>query len=123
MPDPEKHWLLNRIFAILADMEKRIIKRLQEAVGPANLLTRPEERSCYSYDASGRNFMPDAVALPEATEQVAALLGLAHEYRFPVIPRGAGSGTTGGALPVHGGLVIGFHHGNHVLRINLQNPL
>lgn len=108
---------------MLADMEKKIIKKLQEAVGLTNLLTRPEERSCYSYDASGRTFMPDAVALPEATEQVAALLGLADEYRFPVIPRGAGSGTTGGALPVHGGLVIGFSRMKRILEIDPDNMI
>lgn len=84
----EKHWLSDRISGIVPDMEKKIIKKLQQAVGKANLLTSLEECSCYSYDASGQNFMPDAVALPESTAQVAALLRLADEYRFPVIPRG-----------------------------------
>lgn len=102
-------------------MEKKIIKKIQQAIGKANLLTSLEERSCYSYDASGRNFMPDAVALPETTEQVAVLLRLANEYRFPVIPRGAGSGTTGGALPVQGGLVVGFSRMNRILEIDPDN--
>ena len=94
---------------------------MQRAVGQANLLISPEECCCYSYDASGHNFVPNAVALPESTEQVAALLGLADEYRFPVIPRGAGSGTTGGALPVHGGLVIAFSRMNRILEIDPEN--
>ncbi|XCN71911.1 MAG: FAD-linked oxidase C-terminal domain-containing protein [Candidatus Electrothrix aestuarii] len=104
-------------------MEKKIIKKIQQAIGKANLLTSLEERSCYSYDASGRNFMPDAVALPETTEQVAVLLRLANEYRFPVIPRGAGSGTTGGALPVQGGLVVGFSRMKRIVEIDPENMI
>ncbi|WLE97779.1 MAG: FAD-linked oxidase C-terminal domain-containing protein [Candidatus Electrothrix communis] len=120
---PEKGWISNRISVIVANMEKKIIKKMQQAVGKANLLTSLEECSCYSYDASGRNFMPDAVALPESTAQVADLLRLADEYRFPVIPRGAGSGTTGGALPVHGGLVIGFSRMHRILEIDPDNMI
>jgi glycolate oxidase len=119
----EKHWLSDRIFGILADMEKKIIKKMKEAVGSAYLLTSIEDRSCYSYDASGHNFMPDAVALPETTEEVATLLGLADEYRFPVIPRGAGSGTTGGSLPVHGGLVVGFSRMKQIIEIDPDNMI
>ncbi|WP_446009224.1 FAD-binding oxidoreductase [Candidatus Electrothrix sp.] len=104
-------------------MEKKVIKKIQEAVGQANLLTDVEDRSCYSYDASSQNFMPDAVALPETKEQVAALLCLAEEYGFPVIPRGAGSGTTGGALPVQGGLVIGFSRMKRILEIDPDNMI
>ncbi|MCI5221466.1 MAG: FAD-binding protein [Candidatus Electrothrix sp. AR4] len=104
-------------------MKKKIIKKLQKAVGKENVLTSPEECSCYSYDASGRNFTPDAVALPETAEQVAALLKLAYIYRFPIIPRGSGSGTTGGALPIAGGLVIGFSRMHQILEIDPINMI
>jgi glycolate oxidase len=119
----EKHWLSNRISGILADMEKKIIQKIEKAVGQANVLTDVEDRSCYSYDASGRNFMPDAVALPENRDQVAALLCLADKYRFPVIPRGAGSGTTGGTLAVQGGLVIGFSRMKQIVEIDPDNMI
>ncbi|XOF34700.1 MAG: FAD-binding oxidoreductase [Candidatus Electrothrix sp. YB6] len=104
-------------------MDKKIIKKIQEAVGKGNLLTSAEECACYSYDASGRTFMPDAVALPETSDQVAELMRLADEYRFPVIPRGAGSGTTGGALPVAGGVVVGFSRMNRILEIDPMNMI
>lgn len=104
-------------------MEKKAIKKVHEAIGSANLLTSVEDRTCYSYDASGQIFLPDAVALPESTEQVAALLSLAETYRFPVIPRGAGSGTTGGALPVHGGLIIAFSRMQRILEIDADNMI
>ncbi len=96
---------------------------MRSCVGKANLLISAEECSCYSFDTSGQTFMPDAVALPESTEQVAALVKLASEYRFPVIPRGAGSGMTGGSLPVAGGLVIVFSRMNRILEIDSDNMI
>lgn len=61
--------------------------------------------------------------MPETTEQIAALVRLANEYRFPVIPRGAGSGATGGALPVKGGLVISFNRMRRILEIDTANMI
>ena len=119
----EKCWFGKRISGILSDMEKKIIQKIQNIIGRVNVLTTAEECSCYSYDASGHNSLPDAVALPETTEQVSALLKLADKYRFPVIPRGAGSGTTGGALPIAGGLVLGFSRMNRILEIDPVNMI
>ncbi len=104
-------------------MKQEIIKRLRACVGKKHLLTAPEELACYSFDGTGQSFMPDAVALPDSSEQVAALLKLANQYRFPVIPRGAGSGMTGGALPVQGGLVIVFSRMNRIIEIDSDNMI
>ena len=104
-------------------MEKNIIKKLRACVGKNNLLTTREELACYSFDASGRSFMPEAVALPDSTEQLSCLMKLANQYKFPVIPRRAGSGMTGGSLPVHGGLVITFSRMNRILEIDGNNMI
>ena len=104
-------------------MNNKIIKQLQQCVGKEHLLTAPEELACYSFDGTGQSFMPDAVALPYSAEQIAALLTLANQYRFPVIPRGAGSGMTGGALPVQGGLVIGLSRMNRIIEIDSGNMI
>ncbi len=104
-------------------MNKQILKELRAILGKDSLLTAWEERACCSYDATGQSFLPDAVALPETTEQIAALVRLANEYRFPVIPRGAGSGATGGALPVKGGLVISFNRMRRILEIDTANMI
>ncbi len=106
---------------MIAGMEKKMIQLLQQCVGKKHLLIAPEELACYSFDGTGQNFMPDAVALPDTTEQIAALLKLANKYQFPVIPRGAGSGMTGGALPVQGGLVIVFSRMNRIIEIDSTN--
>ncbi len=104
-------------------MKKDILKKLRRILGKDSLLTSWEDRACSSYDATCQSFLPDAVALPETAEQVAAILRLANAHRFPVIPRGAGSGATGGALPVAGGLVISFARMNRILEIDAANMI
>ncbi len=104
-------------------MDKHILNELRRILGKDSLLTSWEGRACSSYDATGQSFLPDAVALPETADQVAAILRLANEHLFPVIPRGAGSGATGGALPVAGGLVISFARMNRILEIDAANMI
>ncbi|RUM36449.1 MAG: glycolate oxidase subunit GlcD [Desulfobulbus sp.] len=104
-------------------MDMKIIKKLAQCVGKTNLLTAPEELACYSFDGTGQSYMPDAVALPESADHVACLLRLANQYSFPVIPRGAGSGMTGGALPIYGGLVIVFSRMNRIIEIDPDNMI
>src|SRR6188472_256161 len=59
-------------------------------------------------------FLPDAAALPASTEAVQTILRFAHAHRIPVTPRGAGTGLSGGALPVHGGLVLSLARMNRI---------
>ena len=108
---------------MIAGMDQRVIKELRQCVGKDHLLTEPEELACYSFDGSGQSFMPEAVALPDSAQQISAMLVLANRYRFPVIPRGAGSGMTGGSLPVKGGLVIAFGRMNRILEIDPDNMI
>ncbi len=104
-------------------MDTTLIKKLRACVGREHLLTDPEELACYSYDGTGQHFMPHAVALPNSAQQIAVLLKLANTYDFPVIPRGAGSGMTGGALPVRGGLVLALSRMNNILEIDPANMI
>src|SRR4030067_600396 len=71
-----------------------ILKELEGGVGQNNLLTSRADLVCYSYDATGQSFMPDAVVLPANTGEVSEIVRLANKYRLPLIPRGAGSGFT-----------------------------
>ncbi|MCW5206891.1 FAD-binding oxidoreductase [Desulfobulbus sp. F5] len=88
---------LDTTSTIFLRMDKHTLKELRRILGPDSLLTSWEDRACYRYDASGQSFLPDAAALPETAEQVAAILRLANERRFPVIPRGgAGNGVDSG---------------------------
>lgn len=108
---------------MVGDMDRELIKKLQKIVGNGHLTTAAEELSCYSYDGTGRIFQPEAVAFPSTPEEIAAILKLANEYRFPVVPRGAGSGMTGGSLPVAGGLVLATSRMNRILELDPDNMI
>ena len=97
------------------------IKELESIVGPEHLTTRHDDLTNYSSDATKLEFMPDAVAFPGAAEQISRILLLANREYFPVIPRGAGSGTSGGALPVKGGLVLAMDRFDRILSIDQDN--
>jgi len=86
-----------------------------------NATREPEELCCYSYDATGQIFMPDAVLFPGSTAEVSAVLELASCEKISVIPRGSGSGMTGGSLAVTGGVVMAMSRMNHILEIDSDN--
>lgn len=104
-------------------LAKEIIQALQKIVGTQHLLTDLEDRLCYAYDAANLLYLPEAVIFPSSTAEIAAILQVANRYRFPVIPRGAGTGTTGGALPIQGGLVLVTTRLNRILEIDPNNFL
>jgi glycolate oxidase len=99
-------------------MHDYIIREIASVVGPDHLLTTPEERWCYAYDATDRAHMPDAVVFPGSAEEIAAIVHLANEHRFPVVPRGAGSGRSGGSVPIAGGVVLVLTRLNRILEIS-----
>ena len=88
--------------------------------GPA-LTLEPEELLCYSFDATGRTSLPHAVLFPETTEQVSKIMAMAFKEKIPVVPRGSGSGMTGGTLPLKGGIVIVLAQMNRILAIDKEN--
>jgi len=67
--------------------------------------------------------MPEAAVWPESAEQIAEILKLANRRRIPVTPRGAGSGLSGGAVPLHGGIVLLTDRMNRILEIDRQNMM
>ncbi|MCZ6110637.1 FAD-binding protein [Campylobacter ureolyticus] len=76
----------------------------------------------YSYDATRKVFKPDAVLFPKDEDEVSKILAYCNDNLLPVIPRGAGSGFTGGALAVSGGVIISFEkYMNKILEIDLEN--
>lgn len=102
-------------------LSNSILKKLQKIVGKEHLTAEMEELVCYSYDATGRRYLPDAVVFPENDIEIAALLRLANHENVFVIPRGAGSGMTGGSLPVKGGIVLVMKRLNRILEIDKDN--
>jgi len=80
-----------------------------------------EDRTLHSYDAANLLYQPEMVAYPRNREQVVATVLAANQHGFPIVPRGAGAGFTGGALAIHGGLVLNFNRMNRILSIDQEN--
>ena len=102
-------------------LKPSIVRDLKKIVGPANLYTSPEEMVAYSYDATQREVLPWAVARPSTVREVSEILVLANRERFPVVPRGAGTGMSGGSVPACGGLVLSLERMNRILEIDEEN--
>ncbi|MCL4469200.1 MAG: FAD-binding protein [Deltaproteobacteria bacterium] len=80
--------------------------------------TDPEFLILYGYDATRISRQPDAVVFPLSTQETADVLKLANKLAIPVVPRGAGTGLSGGAVPVKGGIVVSTEKMNRILSIN-----
>ena len=107
--------MYKRIDAAIQDKLKRI-------VGEENLLLSAEQKEPYAHDEVAEVWHePEAVARVSSTEQVAEILKLSQTEGFPVTPRGAGQGLSGGAVPVLGGLVLSLERMNRVLEIDEEN--
>ena len=102
-------------------MNGQIVKELEGIVGAANVSTAITDKITHSYDATQRRCLPDAVVYATTTDQVARVVKLANRWKIPVLPRGAGSGFTGGSLPVQGGIVLVLTRMDRILDIDCEN--
>src|SRR6267143_2918074 len=99
-----------------------VLKKVREIVGSDNFLDSPESLIAYSYDATAiKPQLPVAIVRPSTAEQISQILTLANEERFPIVPRGSGTGLSGGALPVEDSIVILTNHWNRILEIDREN--
>ena len=100
-----------------------LLDAIEARLPELRLLTDPLDREAYRTDETPylRPGLPRAVALPTATAQVAELVRIAAELRVPIVPRGAGSGLSGGAAGIEGGLTIAFTAMDRILEIDTDN--
>jgi glycolate oxidase len=98
-----------------------LIAELEKIVGKPGVLSGPGELAVYGYDGSIERHAPDAVVMPTSTEQVAEVVRLAARQGVPVVPRGAGTGLSGGSVPVGGGIVIGTARMRRILQVNVED--
>lgn len=83
--------------------------------------TDKEDIICYGYDASGENITPQAVVWPATAQDVAEIMKFAYENDYKIIPRGAGTGMTGGSVPVKGAILMSLEKMNAVLDLDTDN--
>ena len=98
-----------------------LVRELIEAIGEEAVVWQPEDLLVYEYDATIDRGRPEAIALPAATEDVAALIRICNRRGAPITPRGAGTGLSGGALATKGGVVFGMNRMRRILEIDAEN--
>jgi glycolate oxidase len=102
-----------------------IVDALKQIVGEQHVIFgEPDRMAGYGRDeavgADGEH-LPEVVVKAGAADEVAAVLRLANQERIPVTPRGAGSGLSGGAVPILGGILLSTERMNHILEIDAAN--
>lgn len=100
----------------------QLVQDLQRIVGPAGVIADPA--ALMTYDADGcvmDTGMPDLVVLPTTAQQVSGVVRLAARHGLPVVPRGAGTGLSGGATPISGGMVISTARMDRILQVDPRN--
>lgn len=103
-------------------LDPSILNRLRSVVGADQVRTEKAVREAYGRDETeDLVFPPDAVVLPASTTEVSKVVALAHEARLPIVARGAGTGLSGGALPVRGGLSLSMERMNRVRWIRAED--
>ncbi|MDJ0729358.1 MAG: glycolate oxidase subunit GlcD [Crocosphaera sp.] len=114
--------LLNRIFNDTDKKWRPIIQALETAIGKDGVIRRKEELLTYECDGlTAYRQRPAVVVLPRTTEEVAAAVKICHDYQIPWVARGAGTGLSGGALPVEDCVLIVTARMKQILNIDLEN--
>ncbi|MCD6386046.1 FAD-binding protein [Candidatus Sumerlaeota bacterium] len=101
-------------------MDEIIVKELEHIAGSDNVFTAIEDKICYSYDATLFERLPGVIVRPASAEQIVRIMRLANECAVPVIPRGAGTGLSGGSVPLDNSIVVQMTGLNRIIEINEQ---
>ena len=103
-------------------IKEAILDQFKSVVGEDNMMLDEERRYDYSHDKTeDYSFLPDVVLKPANTDEVSELLKICNHYKLPTTPRGAGTGLSGGAIPVKKGVVISMERFNKILNIDELN--
>ena len=116
---------MNKLFSY-GKVTDNITAELKTAIGENNVSCDIEKRESYSHDEVpssyyGKEYLAEVLVFPETTEHVSSIMKIASANNIPVTPRGAGTGLSGGALPVYGGIVMSFEKMNKILELDEDN--
>jgi len=102
-------------------LDPKAYRAIESLLGKGGILIDPVDRKLYEYDGGVHMSIPDVVVFPRTTEEVVGLVKIAAEYRLPLVGRGAGTGLSGGAIAMSGGMMISFARMNRILEIDIEN--
>jgi len=98
------------------------MKRLESIVGKNNVHSSQEDRIAYSYDGTPvLDSLPDAAVRAHSVEEISKILQLANEEKFAVIPRGSGTGLSGGSIPTKDSIILLMNHWDKIIEIDREN--
>src|SRR5256712_5833344 len=98
-----------------------LARALVDLLGADKVVYNEDDLLLYEYDGGVDTARPDAVVLPSNTQDVAKLARFCREFAIPIVPRGAGTGLSGGAIPVEGGVVVSFARMTRILELDANN--
>ncbi len=104
-----------------AHVSTGLLASLKSIVGDSHVLTDDEARQTYGTDALKRGTAADVVVVPGNAREISAIMNLCSAGRIPIVPRGGGSGYTGGSVPTRGGVVLSLERMNRILEIDEAN--
>jgi len=99
-------------------LDMSIVEELRRIVGRDNVVANADDLRIFERDASIEGAMPDAVVLPSTTQHVAAVMRVAARHAVPIVPRGAGTGLSGGAVTIRGGIALQMTRMRRILEID-----
>ena len=99
------------------------IEKLKKIVGEEYVSNKVADLYVYASDASVHQAMPSAIVRPRTIEEVQKIMRYANKNKIPVVPRGAGSGTSGHTVPIDGGIVLDLKRMNRILEIRPEDML
>ena len=102
-------------------INSKIFEELCDAIGRENIFDNIEGRVRYSFDAARETSIPDLVIRPHLTEQVSKVVSIANKHNIPICPRGAGTGLSGGTVPVKGSITLDMKNMDSIEELNARD--
>ena len=103
-------------------MNSSLKEKIKQIVGTKNFSDSTEDKLTYSYDATPIfSYPPEALVFPENEEQISQLIKLSNEEKFAIVPRGSGTGLSGGAVPVENSVLVVMTKWDRILEIDSAN--
>src|SRR5579884_3958464 len=98
-----------------------LVQELEAVVGKESILYRPEDMIVYESDGTVDRGMPAVVVLPGSAEEAEAVVRIARKHGLPIVPRGAGTGLSGGAVSDTPGVLMGTARMKRLLELDVEN--
>jgi glycolate oxidase len=103
-------------------IDNKILTEFEDFLEKKDILMQPIDLKKYSRDeTSNEEAMPDMVLRPQNSKQISRIMKIANEHLIPVTPRGLGTGVSGGAIPIMGGIVLSLEHFTRIIEVDKEN--